>query len=98
MTSIITLDRLRPALVPAGFLALALLTGWLLAGLLPLGQAADEAAHAIRVDALSHGQILGHREGLFGGFTTPPTFAEVAYVYSVHVRTRKLRIPGTPLI
>jgi len=92
MTSIITLDRLRPALVPAGFLALALLTGWLLAGLLPLGQAADEAAHAIRVDALSHGQILGHREGLFGGFTTPPTFAEVAYVTPEgHVQTHAER-------
>ena len=74
-----TPDRLRSIWLPASFLMLAWLTGWLLAGLLPLGQAADEAAHAVRVDALSHGQMLGHREGTDGGFTTPATLAEVAF-------------------
>ncbi len=74
-----TTDRLRSTWLPTSFLVLAWLTGWLLAGLLPLGQAADEAAHAIRVDALSHGRLLGHREGTDGGFTTPPTMADVAF-------------------
>jgi len=59
---------------------LALLTGWLLAGTLPPGQAADEQAHAIRIDALSRGQFLGHREGGRGGVTAPPTLLEVAAV------------------
>ena len=74
-----TPDTLRRFALPAGFFALALLTGWLLAGVLPLGQAADEAAHAVRVDALSHGRVLGHREGTSGGFTTQPTLADVAF-------------------
>lgn len=71
-------DRFRAAWAPAGFLALALLTGWLLAGLLPLGQAADEGAHAVRIDALSHGRVLGHRDGMDGGITAPPTLLDVA--------------------
>lgn len=84
-----TSDRLRAARVPAGFLVLALLTGWLLAGLLPLGQAADEQAHAVRVDALSRGQFLGHREAGRGGFTVPPTLLELASATPFgHVRTR----------
>ncbi len=73
-----TLDRLRSLCVPICFFVLALLTGSLIALLLPLGQAPDEGAHAIRVDALSHGRVLGHREGTDGGFTTPPTLLEVA--------------------
>ncbi len=73
-----TPDRLRQFALPGGFFLLALLTGWLLAGLLPPGHAADEAAHAIRVDALSRGRVLGHREGTSGGFTTQPALADVA--------------------
>jgi hypothetical protein len=73
-----TLDRLRSLWVPVSFFVLASLTGSLLALLLPLGQAPDEGAHAIRVDALSHGRVLGHREGTDGGFTTPATLLEVA--------------------
>lgn len=74
-----TINKPRPTWLPASFLVLALLTGWLLADLLPPGQAADEAAHAIRVEALSHGQLLGHRESTDGGFTTSPTMADVAF-------------------
>ena len=73
-----TIDRLRSLWLPVSFLVLALLTGSLLALLLPLGQAPDEGAHAIRVDALSHGRVLGHREGADGGFTNAPTLLEVA--------------------
>jgi hypothetical protein len=73
-------DRLRRFALPIGFFLLALLTGWLLAGVLPPGQAADEQAHAIRVDALSRGQILGHREGDRGGVTAPSTLLDVAAV------------------
>lgn len=73
-----TFDKLRSLWLPASFLVLASLTGSLLTLLLPLGQAPDEGAHAIRVDALSHGRVLGHREGTDGGFTTPATLLEVA--------------------
>lgn len=75
-----TSDRLRLAAIPRGFFVLAVLTGWLLTALLPLGQAADEGAHAIRVDALSRGQVLAHREGPGGGFTTAATLLELASV------------------
>lgn len=64
----------------AAFAALAVLTGWLLAVLLPLGQAADEGVHATRVDALSRGLVLAHREGTGGGFNTPATLMDVAKV------------------
>ncbi len=87
-----TPHTLRRFALPAGFFVLALLTGWLLAGVLPLGQAADEAAHAVRVDALSHGRLLGHREGTAGGFTTPPTLADVAFKsFPRHPQTRAER-------
>jgi len=75
-----TSDRLRLAAIPGGFFVLAVLTGWLLAALLPLGQAADEGAHAIRADALSRGQLLAHREGSGGGFTTAATLLDLASV------------------
>lgn len=75
-----TPDTLRRFALPAGFLVLALLTGWLLAGVLPMGQAADEQAHALRADALSRGQVLGHREGDRGGVTVPSTLLDVAVV------------------
>lgn len=85
-------DTPRRFALPAGFFVLALLTGWLLAGVLPPGQAADEVAHAVRVDALSHGQLLGHREGTAGGFTTRPTLAEVAFkTLPRHPQTRAER-------
>lgn len=88
MASTMTFERFRPLLVPSVFLALALLTGGLLAGLLPLGQAADEAAHAARVDALSRGQVLGHRQGAAGGFKIPPALVEVAFMTPQgHVQT-----------
>lgn len=87
-----TPDTLRRFALPAGFFALALLTGWLLAGMLPMGQAADEAAHAVRVDALSHGRWLGHRKGTAGGFTTQPTLADVAFkTFPRHPQTRAER-------
>jgi len=87
-----TPDRLPRFALPTGFFLLALLTGWLLAGLLPPGQAADETAHAVRVDALSHGQLLGHREGADGGFTTSPTLADVAFkTFPRHIQTRAER-------
>jgi len=73
-------DSPRRFALPAGFFLLAFLTGWLLASGLPPGQAADEQVHAIRIDALSHGQFLGHREGGRGGVTAPPTLLEVAAV------------------
>lgn len=85
-------DTPRRFALSAGFFVLALLTGWLLAGVLPPGQAADEQAHAVRVDALSHGQLLGHREGTAGGFTTRPTLAEVAFkTLPRHPQTRAER-------
>ena len=73
-------DSLRRFALPAGFFLLALLTAWSLASALPPGQAADEQAHAIRIDALSRGQFLGHREGDRGGVTASPTLLEVAAV------------------
>ncbi len=86
------LDRPRRFALSAGFFVLALLNGWLLAGVLPLGQAADEAAHAVRVDALSRGRGLGHREGTAGGFTTQPTLADVAFkTFPRHPQTRAER-------
>jgi len=87
-----TPDTFRRFALPAGFFLLALLSGWLLASLLPLGQAADEQAHVIRVDALSRGQILGHREEDRGGVTAPPTMLEVAAVTPFgHAQTRAER-------
>lgn len=85
-------DRLRRFALPAGFFLLALLTGWLLAGVLPPGQAADEAAHAVRVEALSHGQVLGHREGAAGGFAASPALPDVAFkAFPRHPQTRAER-------
>lgn len=87
-----TFDTLRRFAPSTSFFMLALLTGWLLAGVLPPGQAADEAAHAIRVDALSHGRLLGHREGAAGGFTTPPALPDVAFkAFPRHPQTRAER-------
>lgn len=51
-----------PRLCLAIFLALVLPLGIILATITPLGGVADETAHALRAESLSHGEILGYRE------------------------------------
>lgn len=49
-------------LLPLAFLILVVPTAIMLAVLTPPGQVADESAHGFRVEALAHGQLVGHRQ------------------------------------
>jgi hypothetical protein len=50
-----------PRLCQVIFLALVLPLGIILAFITPFGGVADETAHALRAESLSHGEILGYR-------------------------------------
>ncbi|MCB8881551.1 DUF2142 domain-containing protein [Acidisoma cellulosilytica] len=54
-------DARMPRLCLIIFLALVLPLGIILAFVTPLGGVADETAHALRAESLSHGEIIGYR-------------------------------------